>query len=90
MCDLLSRNTSGDFETIVAGCILHSRRKYIEVANGFPDEVLHVLEELKIVYQHDAFTRKEKMSDEERLKYHQTHSGPVMERLKKWLQEQFD
>jgi hypothetical protein len=90
MCDLLPSNTSGDFKTIVAGCILHSRRRYIEVADSFPDEVLHVLEELKIVYKHDDVTKKEKMSDEERLAYHQENSGPVMARLEKWLQEQFD
>jgi transposase len=32
MCDLLSSNTAGDFETIIAGCMAHSRRKYVDVA----------------------------------------------------------
>ena len=62
MCDLLSSNTAGDFETIVAGCMAHSRRKYVEVANNFPEPVKHVLEELKKVYKNDATAKKEGMS----------------------------
>lgn len=85
MCDLLSRNTSGDFDTIVAGCMSHSRRKYVDVVENFPDEVRHVLKELKKVYKIDAVTKKKEMTDEERLAFHQAKSGPVMEKLKEWL-----
>jgi hypothetical protein len=88
MCDLLSSNTAGDFETIVAGCMAHSRRKYVEVANNFPEPVKHVLEELKKVYKNDATARKEGMSPEERLAFHQIESGPVMKDLEAWLDEQ--
>jgi hypothetical protein len=88
MCDLLSSNTAGDFETIVAGCMAHSRRKYVEVANNFPEPVKHVLEELKKVYKNDATAKKEGMSPEERLVFHQAESGPVMIDLEAWLDEQ--
>lgn len=90
MCDLLSRNTAGEFKTIVAGCILHSRRRYVEVADNFPDEVQHVLEELKKVYENDAVCKKEKMTPEERLAFHQAESGPVMKNLDEWLTEQIE
>lgn len=90
MCDMLSHNTAGDFETILAGCLVHSRRKYVEVADSFPAEVKHVLEELKAVYQFDAVTKKQQMSDEQRLIFHQQNSGPVMKRLKEWLDEQIE
>jgi transposase len=89
MCDLLSHNTAGDFDTIVAGCILHSRRKFVDVADNFPVEVRHVLEELRKVYKNDAVTKKEGMTPEERLKFHKDKSGPVMKKLKKWLADQF-
>jgi transposase len=89
MSDMLSRNTTGDFETIVAGCMAHSRRRYVDVADNFPDEVRHVLEELKKVYKTDAAARKQKMSPDARLELHQRESGPVMESLEKWLAEQF-
>jgi transposase len=88
MCDLLSSNTAGDFETIVAGCMAHSRRKYVEVANNFPEPVEHVLEELKKVYKNDATAKKEGMSPKERLAFHQAESGPVMKDLESWLDEQ--
>jgi hypothetical protein len=89
MCDMLSHNTAGDFETILAGCMVHSRRKYVEVANAFPDKVKHVLQELKEVYIFDDLTKKQNMTDEQRLVFHQQNSGPVMIKLKEWLDEQF-
>ncbi len=39
MSDGLGTNTAGDFETIESECNSHSRRKYVDVANNFPDEV---------------------------------------------------
>jgi len=88
MSDMLSHNTAGEFETILAGCISHARRRFVDVAENFPVEVRHVLEELRKVYVNDAETKKQEMSPEERLRYHQEHSEPVMTALKKWLREQ--
>ena len=88
MCDALSRNTTGEFETIVANCLVHSRRKFVEVAASFPDECRYVLETLGEVYGHEATTREQPMSPEGRLAFHQEHSGPLMEKLEHWLQEQ--
>jgi transposase len=42
------------------------------------------------VYHHDKRAKEEALSAEQRLRFHQEHSGPVMARLKEWLQEQFD
>ena len=90
MCDALSRNTSGDFDTIVAGCIAHARRRFVDVADSFPDECRHVLEALRDVYRNDAIAREREMSPEERLRLHQAESGPIMKGLQRWLQEQLD
>jgi hypothetical protein len=49
-----------------------------------------VLHALKKVYKNDELARRDKLSPEERLKFHQTHSKPVMEGLRQWLQRQFD
>jgi CheY-like chemotaxis protein len=51
-------------------------------------ECRYVLENLGEVYHNDALSREKKMSPEERLVFHQEHSGPVMERLKEWLTAQ--
>ena len=90
MSDLLSHNTAGDFETIEAGCIAHSRRRYVEVADNFPAECRHVLETLREVYKHDGLAQQRQMSAEERLRFHQEQSGPLMAELEKWLREQIE
>lgn len=87
MCDALSRNTTGDFETLLANCTAHARRKYVEVAEDFPIECKFVLETLRDVYKNDALARD--MSPEERLSFHQTESKPLMDSLEKWMAEQF-
>jgi transposase len=38
MCDALSRNVSKDFETILAHCLVHARRQFIELVDRFPEE----------------------------------------------------
>jgi len=90
MSDELSSNTAKGHETLRAGCNSHARRKYVEVAENFPDEVRHVLEEWKIVFENDARTKAQAMSPDARLAYHQEHSAPVMKRLKEWCDEQIE
>lgn len=85
MCDALSRNLPSEIQTIVANCIAHARRKFVDEASKFPDEVKHVLVELGKVYNNDAVAKKKQMSKDERLAFHQEHSAPVMKALKKWL-----
>ncbi len=90
MSDGLSRNES---KTLPEGlCVIHAvshgRRKYVEIADSFPEQCLHVINELEHVYKADAEARKAKMSPEARLAHHQHHSKPVMDNLKKWLQQE--
>ena len=87
MCDALAANTKGDLGTIIAHCLTHARRKFVEVVNEFPEECRYLLETLGAVYQNDA-TAKE-MSPSERMAFHQEHSGPVMAELEQWLLTQF-
>jgi hypothetical protein len=88
MCDALAANTVGKLDTIVAHCLAHARRKFVEVVKKFPDECRFVLEALREVYVNDAATKE--MSPVERLAYHQEHSAPRMESLEKWLHQQGD
>ncbi len=90
MCDALASNTAGELESIVANCIAHSRRRYVDVAEDFPEECGHVLEVLGGVYKNDAIARKQEMTDTQRLAFHKAKSGPLMKGLEKWMQEQFD
>jgi transposase len=90
MCDALSRNTKGEFETIVANCLAHGRRQFVDVAGSFPEECRHVLEALRDVYRNDALAREREMSAAERLTFHQEQSGPLMDGLETWFREQIE
>ena len=90
MCDALSRNMPEELEVILANCLSHGRRRFVEVAMNFPQECLYVLEILKDVYTYDAQARQRGFSDQQRLDWHQAHSGPQMAELKNWLTDQIE
>src|SRR5664279_1762777 len=91
MCDALSRNVpklSGGVEILVALCLAHGRRQFVEVVANFPAECQYVLEMLGQVYGFEAETVERGLTPAERLAFHQQHSGPVMEALHVWLEAQ--
>jgi hypothetical protein len=90
MCDALSRNMSPEFEAIIANCLAHGRRKFFELLNNFPEQCRYVLETLRDVYQYDALSKKNALSPEQRLTFHQTHSGPLMDALHEWMTNQLE
>ncbi len=78
MSDALARNApklSEDVELLVANCLAHGRRQFVEVLTNFPEECRHVLESLGAVYRNDAVAREQKMPPEERLRFRATHSA---------------
>ena len=89
MCDALSRNMPNDLRVIVANCLVHGRRNFVDVVEAFPTEVQYVLECLKKVYQTDAEAKQQHLSPDERLRLHQAQSGPVMNELHRWLTARF-
>ncbi len=89
--DALSRNTpkmAGLMKILTANCNAHGRRQFVEIAASFPEECRYVLESFRSVYHHDALAEEQGLSPEDRLKFHQENSGPVMEQLKDWLTAQ--
>ena len=90
MCDALSRNVPKELGTILANCLAHGRRNFVDLVPSFPEECRYVIEALAEVYHHDKRAKEQSLSADQRLRFHQEQSGPVMERLKEWLQKQFD
>lgn len=90
MSDALSRNAPKlkGVEPLHANCLAHGRRQVVEVADNFPEECRYVLETLRDVYHHDALAREQAMSPEQRLRFHQEHSGPLMKGLHEWMAAQ--
>jgi hypothetical protein len=86
MSDALAANAKGESVREMLKCLVHGRRQFVEIAGNFPIECRRVLEAIAKVYRFAAETKG--MSAEERLKHHQTYSGPVMNELREWVQEQ--
>nr|MBC8246618.1 transposase [Deltaproteobacteria bacterium] len=91
MSDAKSGNVPDNVETVVSFCNAHARRKFVDVAEDFPDECLYVIVTVfGKIYQHDAESREKNLDQCERLRYHQNKSGPVMDAFYDWMKEQFD
>lgn len=90
MADALSRNIPKGLVTILANCMAHGRRNFVDVTWCFPDQCGYVIDILSKVYENDEITKTQKMSDQQRLGYHQQNSGPLMAELKSWMTAQLD
>src|SRR5271156_88314 len=92
MSDALSRNTSAlpeGVEILLANCLAHGRRQFVEVAANFPEACRYVLETLGEVYKYEAEARAAKLPPQDSLLFHQQHSEPLMKTLRDWMQAQF-
>jgi transposase len=90
MCDALSRNLPGELQTIVANCLAHARRRFVDVYDRFPEPCRHLLEALAVVYRNDAEARARRLLPEARLQFHQEVSRPTMHELHDWLTRQLE
>ena len=90
MCDALSRNLPGELQTILAHCLAHARRNFVDVYDRFPEQCTYLLEALAVVYRNDGEARKGQLSAEARLRFHQEASKPTMDQLHDWLKRQLD
>lgn len=90
MCDALACNFTVEFQTLTANCLSHGRREFVDVHESFPVECRHVLTQLGKVYRVDAEAKEQNLSAAQRLVHHQTHSGPVMAELERWMKEELE
>jgi hypothetical protein len=90
MCDALSRNLPIELKTILANCLTHARRHFVDLLANFPEQCQYVIETLGKVYKNDQVTKDQKLSAQKRLLYHQTHSQPLMDQLEDWLDAQLE
>jgi hypothetical protein len=90
MSDGLDHNRPAEgIETDEGKCLTHGRRQFVDIASSFPEESRYVIEALREVYRVDALAKKQALSPVDRLFLHQGKSGPVMDRLRRWLVDQF-
>jgi transposase len=91
MSDALSSNEVATDATVIrCHCLAHGRRKFSDLEEVFPHECQVVLEVLRQVFDHDEQARQAQLSPEARLAYHQAQSQPLMDALKRWLDQQVE
>jgi hypothetical protein len=83
------RNCPQPLEVIVGHCLAHARRRFVEVTPNFPQPCRYVLEQLGEIYRNDAVAREQAITPQERLRFQQFYSGPVIDQLHAWLTAQF-
>jgi transposase len=91
MCDALSRNVphlAAGPAILLANCLAHGRRQFVDVAKNFPHECRYVLEMFGQVYGNDAEARELGMTPDQRLQLHRERCAPVMDQLHGWLESQ--
>lgn len=89
MCDALAANIPQGISEdlyILCFCLVHARRQFYELPNGYDDLADKVIGLIGTIYDHEAHTKG--YSAEKRLAYHQEKSMPVMGELKAYLEEQ--
>lgn len=89
MCDALSANIPQGIANdlyLLCFCLVHARRQFYELPNGYDDLAEKVIGLIGRIYDHEAHSKG--FSAEKRLAYHQEKSTPVMEELKGYLEEQ--
>lgn len=89
MCDALPANIPQGISEdlyILCFCLVHARRQFYELPNGYDDVADKVIGLIGTIYDHEAHTKG--YSPEKRLAYHQEKSTSVMEELKAYLEEQ--
>jgi transposase len=93
VCDASTRNVPKlpeKLQTIRGNFNAHARRRFGDVVANFPEECRYVLETFAAVYRYDAQAEERGLSPEERLRFHQAHSPPIMDKLHVGLQAQFN
>ncbi len=90
MCDALSANLPKGYEVLLANCIAHGRRGFVDLVEAFPRECGCVLETFRVLYGIDERAHREGLSAQERLELHQRLSASLLAGLHDWLEAQFE
>lgn len=75
-----------EIKFLICFCLVHGRRKFVELFDFYPKVCYRVIAELAKVYKNDQFCRQQGFSAQERFQYHQEHSERIMRRLQFYLQ----
>lgn len=89
MCDGLDRNLPDEHAVVLANCLAHGRRHVVDEVDNHPELCAHLLDEIGKVFANDAICRRDGVTGEARLAFHQRESGPVIAGLRAWIEQLF-
>lgn len=89
-CDALSRNTPNDHATQQGLCNSHARRNFYEIASCWPQECVNMVASFDMVFLNDKMAQTRGLTPEERLKWHQEKSAPIMNEMKAYSERLMD
>jgi hypothetical protein len=90
MSDALSRNVPARHPTQESNCITHGRRGIVDQLENHPAVCRALLACIALIYKVDKECKQRGLSEEDRLRAHQTHSGPVMADLRARMLAEFE
>jgi hypothetical protein len=90
MSDALAGNQQDSILILVLLCWVHARRNFFEIKEFYSEVCDPVLEAIRLVFKHERTIKELQLDAAARLVYHQQHSQPLLERMKKWLLNQMD
>jgi hypothetical protein len=88
--DGLAADTSGNKGTVNFLCMVHARRNFFLIKKQFPIECKYVLDAVGQLYLYEADCKDRQLTPLQRMLYHRMFSGPVLQKLKIWLDEQIE
>ncbi|MCK5665368.1 MAG: transposase, partial [Thiotrichaceae bacterium] len=70
--------------------IIHGRRNFIDIESVFPEECHYAINAIGKIYHHEAQIKEQGLNAQQRLKFHQKHSRPIMDEFKAEMLKQLD
>lgn len=95
MSDAASANYRKQVEETLAArwilclCLIHARRKFHDLLTIFPETCHEIIKAIGQVYYHEKICKQRHYDDQQRLRYHQKQSKPILDALHVWMNNQY-
>ncbi len=70
---------------VITLCLCHGRRYFVDLLGDDDEDISLVLDIIADVYKNEKYCKQNRLSDADRLQYHQMHSAPLMKAMHTWL-----
>ena len=86
MSDALSSNSVIALAVKTAFCNSHARRNFFDIKSRHPTEIDWLLDQYALIWKAEDAVKEENLNPTQRLTYHQQHSLPAMQAIRRWAE----